>query len=104
MPPNPKKATGSLQAPAPNRVDLSPVIQRIPAHALGYDGRRLDRMAECVVCRTPMIVWRPHGLPDAELLMFPSAAHEILREEDAVRLAAHERIDAFLDARAPAAR
>ena len=24
-------------------------------------------VAECVVCRTPMIVWRPHGLPNAEL-------------------------------------
>jgi lysophospholipase len=41
-------------------------------------------------------------LPDAELLMFPTAGHEILREKDAVRLAALARIDAFLDARAPA--
>jgi hypothetical protein len=24
-------------------------------------------VAECMVCRTPMIVWRPHGLPDQEL-------------------------------------
>jgi hypothetical protein len=24
-------------------------------------------IADCVVCRTPMIVWRVHGLPDAEL-------------------------------------
>ena len=24
-------------------------------------------VAECMVCRTPMIVWRPHGLPDAGL-------------------------------------
>ena len=23
--------------------------------------------AECLVCRTPMVVWRPHGLPDAAL-------------------------------------
>lgn len=23
--------------------------------------------AECMVCRTPMIVWRSHGLPDAAL-------------------------------------
>ncbi|HEY6567313.1 MAG TPA: hypothetical protein VI341_07320, partial [Actinomycetota bacterium] len=22
-------------------------------------------VAECMVCRTPMIVWRTHGLPDA---------------------------------------
>jgi len=24
-------------------------------------------VAECLVCATPMIVWRPHGLPDYEL-------------------------------------
>ena len=24
-------------------------------------------VADCVVCSTPMIVWRTHGLPDAEL-------------------------------------
>jgi hypothetical protein len=24
-------------------------------------------VADCLVCATPMIVWRPHGLPDAEL-------------------------------------
>jgi len=23
-------------------------------------------IAECVVCRTPMVVWRTHGLPDPE--------------------------------------
>lgn len=40
-------------------------------------------------------------LPNAELLMFRSAAHELLRESDAVRLEALARIDAFLDAHAP---
>ena len=24
-------------------------------------------VAECMVCRTPMIVWRTHGLPEAEV-------------------------------------
>jgi hypothetical protein len=24
-------------------------------------------VADCLVCRTPMIVWRTHGLPDADL-------------------------------------
>src|SRR5918996_5161288 len=24
-------------------------------------------IAECLVCRTPMIVWRSHGLPDPDL-------------------------------------
>ena len=23
-------------------------------------------VADCMVCRTPMIVWRPHGLPEPE--------------------------------------
>jgi lysophospholipase len=42
-------------------------------------------------------------LPAAELLMFgPESAHEILRESDGVRDRALARIDAFLDARAPA--
>lgn len=41
-------------------------------------------------------------LPDAELLMFADAAHELLREADAVRVPALARIDAFLDARAAA--
>jgi lysophospholipase len=40
------------------------------------------------------------AIPNAELLMFPDAAHEILREADPVRHLAFERIDAFLDAHA----
>lgn len=41
-------------------------------------------------------------LPDAQLHMYGAeAAHEILRETDAVRLDALARIDAFWDARAP---
>ena len=24
-------------------------------------------IAECIVCRTPMVVWRTHGLPDEDL-------------------------------------
>jgi lysophospholipase len=41
------------------------------------------------------------AIPGAELMMFADAAHEILREADAVRLAAYARIDSFLEARAP---
>ncbi len=41
-------------------------------------------------------------LPDVELVMFQQAAHELLRESDPVRLEALARVDAFLDARAPA--
>jgi lysophospholipase len=36
-------------------------------------------------------------IPDCELLMFDRAAHEILREEDEVRLRALAAIDGFLD-------
>lgn len=39
-------------------------------------------------------------LPKAELRMFPEAAHELLRESDAVRLDALGAIDAFFDRRA----
>jgi hypothetical protein len=24
-------------------------------------------VADCLVCRTPMVVWRVHGMPDAEM-------------------------------------
>jgi lysophospholipase len=41
------------------------------------------------------------ALPAAELLMFKESGHEILREADEVRLAAHEAILAFLDRHAP---
>ncbi len=37
------------------------------------------------------------ALPNAELLMFDDAAHELLREADEVRLAAYAAIDDFLD-------
>jgi lysophospholipase len=39
-------------------------------------------------------------LPRSELVAFPDAAHEILREADRVRLEAFAAIDAFLDAHA----
>jgi lysophospholipase len=40
-------------------------------------------------------------LPDAELVSFPEAAHEILRDTDPVRRSAFAAIDAFLERRAP---
>lgn len=60
-------------------------------------GTHRDRLVSPDAIRTAA-----RRLPHAELLMFPAAGHEILREEDAVRLAALARIDAFLDAHAPA--
>lgn len=41
-------------------------------------------------------------LPDVELVMAANAAHELLREIDAMRLPVMAAIDGFLDARAPA--
>ena len=40
-------------------------------------------------------------IPNAEMVSFPDAAHEILREADPVRTAAFAAIDRFLDAHAP---
>ena len=51
---------------------------------------------------SPAAIRRVAGeLPDAEIEMYPDAAHEILREADPVRRAALARIDAFLAERAP---
>ena len=41
------------------------------------------------------------AIPRAELVMLDEAAHEMLREEDEVRLRAFAAIDIFLDAHAP---
>ena len=47
---------------------------------------------------SPAAILRAAGLlPNAELAMFPQAAHEILRERDPIRLEALARVDAFLD-------
>ncbi|MDT9598460.1 alpha/beta hydrolase [Sphingosinicella sp. GR2756] len=40
-------------------------------------------------------------IPGAELLMFKDSGHEILREEDRIRLPALSRIDTFLQSHAP---
>jgi lysophospholipase len=48
------------------------------------------------------IRWAAGLIPGAELTMLPDAAHEILREADAVRLGALARIDSFLDEHAAA--
>lgn len=45
----------------------------------------------------PAILRAAELLPNAELAIFETAAHEILREADPVRLEALGRIDAFLD-------
>lgn len=62
-----------------------------------FVGTRTDRLVSAAA-----IERAARAAPGAELLMFEDAGHEILREADAVRLAAFARIQDFLDARAPA--
>lgn len=65
----------------------------LPVLLLGTDRDRLV---------SPTAIRRAASLlPRAELLMFPAAAHELLRESDPVRLAALDRIDTFLSEHAP---
>ena len=67
---------------------------RLPALLLGTERDRL--------VSPPAIRSAAEMLPNAELMMFPDAAHEILREVDGIRLRALERIDTFLDEHARA--
>jgi lysophospholipase len=62
---------------------------RTPILILGTDRDRL--VSPNAIRRAAKII------PGAELLMFPGAAHELLRESDPVRLEALDRIDSFLD-------
>jgi lysophospholipase len=60
-------------------------------------GTERDRLVSPAAIR-----WAAGLLPKAELIMYRTAAHELLREADPVRLDALARIDAFLDAHLPA--
>jgi lysophospholipase len=55
-------------------------------------GTEIDRLVSPAAIRRVA-----ESLPDADLAMFDDSAHEILREEDAIRSPALARIDAFLD-------
>ena len=58
-------------------------------------GTERDRLVSASAIR-----WAAGLLPRAELVMYPSAGHEILRETDPVRLDALARIDQFLERQA----
>ena len=60
-------------------------------------GTERDRLVSAAAIR-----WAAGLLPKAELIMYPDAGHELLRESDPVRLDALARIDSFLDAHVPA--
>ena len=64
----------------------------IPVFVIGTDR---DRLVDPLAIRRTAAL-----LPDADLHMYSDAAHELLREDDAVRVDALARIDAFLDRRA----
>ncbi|WP_114951974.1 alpha/beta fold hydrolase [Sphingosinicella terrae] len=64
---------------------------RTPILLIGSDR---DRLVSAAAIRRAAA-----DLPDAELHMYPDAAHEILREADPVRLDALARIDAFFGRR-----
>jgi lysophospholipase len=66
----------------------------LPVLLLGTDRDRLVSPAA--------IRWAARLIPKAELIMYPTAGHELLRETDPVRVDALARIDGFLDARLPA--
>lgn len=67
---------------------------KTPVLLIGTDADRL--VSAAAIRRTAA------KLPHAELHMFGTAAHEILRESDPVRLETYRRIDDFLDRNAPA--
>lgn len=81
------RSIDSLSAVRLRRVEL-------PIFLLGTDK---DRLVSPIAIRRAARL-----LPNAELVMFPAAAHEILRESDPVRLEALTRIEAFFDEHAPA--
>jgi len=85
-----KAAYASIEALTPEKLREIDT----PVLLIGTDA---DRLVGAAAIRAAAAI-----LPKAELLMFPTAAHEILRESDAVRLQAFARIDAFLDLHAPA--
>lgn len=65
-----------------------------PILLLGTEGDRL--VSPSAIRRAAVLI------PKAELMMLSNSGHEILREADAVRNAALQRIDAFLEEWAPA--
>ncbi|HEY0412316.1 MAG TPA: alpha/beta hydrolase [Allosphingosinicella sp.] len=86
---------GWLKAAYASCAKLTPEALRTVAAPVLLLGTDADRLVSPDAIRRAAAL-----LPDAELLMFPDAAHELLREADSVRLPALARIDAFLDARA----
>jgi lysophospholipase len=77
--------------------ELTPAkLEAIPVPVLLL-GTERDRLVSAAAIR-----WAAGLLPQAELMMYPNAGHELLREADPVRLDALARIDSFIGAHVPA--
>jgi lysophospholipase len=87
---------GWLDAAYRSTARLTPAALAAVATPILLIGAEKDRLVSPAAIRHAAA-----ALPEAELLMFKESGHEILREEDAVRIAAHEAILAFLDRHAP---
>ena len=88
---------GWLNAAYASMAKLTPERLRkidLPIFILGAERDRLVRASAIRAAAA--------ALPRAELMMLPDAAHEILRESDALRVPAMQRIDAFFDEHAAA--
>ena len=88
---------GWLNAAFDSTAALSPAMLRRVRTPVLIVGTDADRLVSPGAIREAA-----RHLPDAQLYMFRDAAHELLRESDPARLEALERIDRFLDERAPA--
>ena len=83
------RSTAALRAPGALEHIVTPIL------FVAAKADRLVRLADIRAAAARLPRARLHVLP-------PPAAHEILREVDDIRLAAHACIDAFLDEVAPA--
>jgi len=63
--------------------------------AASRPGAERDRLVSASAIR-----WAAGLLPHSELVMYPDAAHEILREAEPLRSGVMARIDGFLDGQA----
>ncbi len=85
---------GWLSAAYRSIAEVTPERLRDVQTPLLLIGTERDRLVSAAAIR-----WAAGLLPNAELFMYPDAAHELLRESDPVRLDALARIDSFAESR-----
>ena len=84
---------GWLNAAFRSVAELTPAKLKASPIPVLLLGTERDRLVSAAAIR-----WAAGLLPKAELIMYPDAGHELLRESDPVRLDALARIDSFLNA------